>query len=106
MKRPARFHAVKFLPLLAFILLTGCQTYTKLSVTDYHGDRVSDWIAEGSVEKAEQGYAINAVERRSGPPDEVVNRYPNGWRTTVVGSNIIKQRVDKPQWLVELDAEK
>ena len=106
MNHPASFRAVKFLPLLAFVFLTGCQTYTKLTVSDYHGDRVADWIAEGSVKKVEQGYAIKAVERHSGPPNEVVNHYPNGWRTTVVGANIIRQRVDKPEWLAEFDGEK
>lgn len=105
MKRPASFHTVKFLPLFALAFLTGCQTYTKLSVTDHQGDRIADWIAEGCVKKVEQGFAIKAIERRSGPPNEVVNRYPNGWNTTVVGANIIKQRVDKPEWLVQLDAE-
>ena len=106
MNHPASFRAVKFLPLLAFAFLTGCQTYTKLTVTDYHGDCVADWIAEGSVRKVEQGYAIKAVERRSSLPNEVVNKYPNGWHTTVVGPNIVRQSVDKPVWLVELDAEK
>ncbi len=106
MNRPASFHVVKFLPLLALAFLTGCQTYTKLSVTDRQGDRTADWIAEGYVKKVEQGFAIKAVERRSGPPNEVVNRYPNGWNTIVVGANIIKQSVDKPEWLIQLDAEK
>ena len=106
MNRPASFHTVKFLPLLALVFLTGCQTYTKLSVTDDQGDRIADWIAEGSVKKVEQGYEIKAVERHSGPPNEVVNRYPNGRHATVVGPNIVRQPVDKPQWLVELDAEK
>lgn len=112
MKRPATFRAVKFLPLLAFVLLAGCQTYsgspsyTKFTVTDHQGDRIADWVAEGCVKKVEQGYAIKAVERHSGPPNEVVNKYPNGWHTTVVGPNIVRQPVDKPQWLAELDAEK
>ena len=104
MNRPASFHTVKFLPLLALAFLTGCQTYTKLSVTDHQGDRIADWIAEGSVKKVDQGYAIKAVERHSGPPNEVVNKYPNGWRTTVVGPNIVRQYVDKPAWLFDLDA--
>ncbi len=104
MNRPASFHTVKFLPLLALAFLTGCQTYTKLSVTDHQGDRIADWIAEGSVKKVDQGYAIKAVERHSGPPNEVVNKYPNGWRTTVVGPNIVRQSVDKPAWLFDLDA--
>lgn len=106
MKRPDSFPAVKFLPLLAFVFLTGCQTYTRLTVTDHQGDRIADWVAEGRVKKVEQGYAIKAVERHSGPPNEVVNKYPNGWHTTVVGPNIVRQPVDKPQWLAELDAEK
>ena len=110
--RPASFHAVKFLPLLAFAFLTGCQTYsgsqtyTKLSVSNHQGDHISEWIAEGYVSKTEHGYSIKAIERHSGAPNKVVNRYPNGWRTTVIGPNIVRQPVDKPAWLVELDAEK
>lgn len=110
--RPASFHTVKFLPLLAFSFLSGCQTYsgsqtyTKFTVSNHQGDRVAEWIAEGHVSKIEHGYAIKAIERHSGSTNEVVNRYPNGWRTMVVGPNIVRQPVDKPQWLVELDAEK
>lgn len=106
MKRPASIQVVKFLSLFAFAFLTGCQTYTKFTVTDHQGERIADWIAEGSVKKVEQGYEIKAVERHSGPPDVVVNKYPNGWRTTVVGPNIVRQPVEKPAWLVALDAEK
>ncbi len=59
---------MKFLRLLALVFLTGCQTYTKLSVTDDQGDRIADWIAEGSVKKVEQGYEITAVCRRTEIP--------------------------------------
>lgn len=96
---------MKLVPLLALLALTGCQTnYTRLTVTDFDGKPVSEWTAEGYVRRLDNGYAIRAVERRVEGPFPVSRRFPNGWRTTVVGANIIKEPVDKPAWLAELDA--
>ena len=107
MHPPATFRHVKLLPLFAVVaLLAGCQTpYTKLTVTDHQGDRIAEWIAEGPVKKTEQGYGIKAVERTSRAPHAITNRYPNGWHTQVIGPNIVRQRVDKPLWLAEMDGE-
>ncbi|MCX6982602.1 MAG: hypothetical protein NTV08_17900 [Verrucomicrobia bacterium] len=116
----ATVRAVKYLLLLAFALLAGCETtrtkdsaankdcqkYTKLTVTDLTGDMVSEWIAEGRVKKADQGYTIKAVERRSGPPNPTESKYPNGRISTVAGQNIILEDVEKPEWLKKLDGEK
>ena len=116
----ATVRAVKYLLLLAFALLTGCETtrtkkdsdaddarkYTKLTVTDLTGDIVSEWIAEGRVKKADQGYTIKAVERRTAPPDRTESKYPNGRISTVAGQNIILEDVEKPEWLKKLDGEK
>ena len=100
---------MKYLALLALAALTaltGCQTpYTKFTVTDYQGHQVAEWIAEGAVKKTDQGYAIKAVERTSREPNPVNTHYPNGWAAKVVGPNIVRQRVDKPAWLVELDGQ-
>jgi hypothetical protein len=105
-QRTDSFHAVKFLPLLAIVFLTGCQTrYTKFTVTDYQGGPIATWVAEGGYSCHEQGYRIRAVERHSGPPYEVHNRYPNGWRAVVTGPNIVRESVAKPEWLRELDGE-
>ena len=111
---------MKYLLLLAFALLTGCETtrtkkdsdaddarkYTKLTVTELSGDVVSEWIAEGRVKKADQGYTIKAVERRTAPPDRTESKYPNGRISTVAGQNIILEDVEKPEWLKKLDGEK
>ena len=111
---------MKYLLLLAFALLAGCETtrtkdsaadkdrqkYTKLTVTDLTGDMVSEWIAEGRVKKADQGYTIKAIERRSGPPNLTESKYPNGRISTVAGQNIILEDVEKPEWLKKLDGEK
>lgn len=130
MNRPASFRAVKFLPLLAIAFLTGCQTpYTKFTVTDYQGDRLATWVAEGNVTssergvivfpaerlgrfitegklpKAEFGYRIRAVERTTGGANPVTTRYPNGWMTTVTGPNIVRERIPKPEWLRGMDGE-
>jgi hypothetical protein len=97
---------MKFLPLLALpvLCLTGCQTtYTRLTVTEFDGAPVSEWVAEGWVRKVDQGYAIRAVERHVAGPPPVTRRFPNGWRTLVVGANILREEIDKPAWLVALD---
>ncbi len=106
MNRPASFRAVKFLPLIAIAFFSGCQThYNKFTVTDSQGHRVATWVSEGHVSRVETGYKIRAIERLSGPPYEVETRYPNGWKTTVVGPNIVREEVPKPEWLMELDGE-
>jgi hypothetical protein len=102
-KHPATFRAVKYLSLLAMLALTGCQTFTHISVTDLQGDPISDWIAEGRVRKVEEGYLIKAVERRTPPPFPTLNRYPNGRAATVVGPNITFQEIDKPDWIADLE---
>lgn len=100
---PASVRAVKYFLLLAVSFLAGCQTYTKISVSDLAGAPISDWVAEGKVKKVPEGYIIKAVERDTPPPYPTHNRYPNGRVATVVGPNIILQEIDKPDWLVELD---
>lgn len=95
---------MKLLPLLALAFVAGCQTkYTKFTVTDFEGDRVATWVAEGSYAKVDQTYRIRAVERLSAGPHEVLTKYPNGWTAIVVGQNIVREPVPKPEWLVELD---
>ena len=107
---------MKYVLLLAFALLAGCENtkakkesdsgkYTKLTVTDLSGDLVSEWIAQGHVKKADQGYTINAVERRTAPPYPTDSQYPNGRISTVAGQNIILEDIEKPDWLKKLDGE-
>jgi excinuclease UvrABC helicase subunit UvrB len=96
---------MKFLPLFALLGLTGCQTtYTRMTITNFDGERVSQFIAEGGIRKTEQGYLIRAVERTVEGAHPVTRRFPNGWRTVVVGANILREEIDKPDWLVSLDA--
>lgn len=102
---------MKYFLLLALALLAGCEAtspdgkirYTRLSVTDPSGDRIAEWIAEGRVKKTEQGYDIQAIERRSGPPFPLTTRYPNRRPASVVGTHIILEEIDKPDWLGKLD---
>jgi hypothetical protein len=104
---------VKYLLLLAVVLLAGCETpqrkgridYTKLTVTDPSGDLIAEWVAEGRVRKAVQGYDILAVERRTSAPHPMQLRYPNRRAATVTGPNIILEKIDKPDWLKALDGE-
>ena len=98
---------MKFLPLLGLTMLfalTGCQTtYTQLTVTNYDGEPVSEFVAEGPIYKREHGWDIRAVERHVVGPTSVRRRFPNGWRTTVVGANILVEQVGKPVWLEAMD---
>lgn len=94
---------VKPLPLAwllaALPLLAGCETYTRLRITNPRGELIADWVARGPVWHVEEGYRITAVERTEGCPYPLTARYPDGWRTTVVGANIRRWRCNKPAWL-------
>ena len=117
MRTAATVRAVTYSLLLAFALLAGCENtstrnelvppkYTKLSVTDPRGDLLAEWIAEGHVKRADQGYTIKAIERRTPPPFQTEAQYPNGRVSTVVGPNIVLEDIEKPEWLKKLDGEK
>ena len=101
--------AVKFSRLLSALamlsLCAGCQTtrYTKLRATDYSDRLIAEWVAEGDIDKVENGYRITAVERLSGPPFMTLSKYPDGWRTTVTGPHIVRWRCGKPLWLYDLE---
>jgi hypothetical protein len=99
---------MKFLPLFALaalVALTGCQTtYRRLTVTNFDGEPVSTFVSEGRIYKREHGYDIRAVERYVDGPHPVSRRFPNAWRTTVVGANVVVEEIDKPDWLVAMDA--
>ncbi len=91
-------------------VLTGCQSlpfiaphYTHFRVTNYRGELLADWTAEGDYGRVGPAYKIKAVERVSGLPYSVETHYPNGWRTTVDGPHIVHWRTPKPLWLVTLD---
>jgi hypothetical protein len=86
--------------LAALPFLAGCQTtYTQLRVTNPRGEVITDWVARGHISRVERGYRITAVERTDGPPSRGTARYPNGWRTTVVGPTIRHWHCAKPAWL-------
>ena len=96
--------------LFAALASAACQTstsrnarYTKFRVTNYRGELVADWIAEGRFRKVDNGFRIKAVERTSAPPFVQHMRYPNGWNTTVDGPHIVYWNCGKPLWLYELD---
>ena len=92
--------------LTSVLAVIGCQTtkrYTKFRVTNYRGELVADWTAEGSIRKVDNGYRIKAIERTSAPPHSETTRYPNGWITTVDGPHIVRWECGKPFWLYQLD---
>jgi hypothetical protein len=100
-------HLVALLALL--LLASGCATsshpnrYTKLRVTDHHGELIAEWVAKGYVMPVEKGYRITAVERLSGPRYPIYSRYPEGWLTTVTGPHIRSWRCGEPSWLYALN---
>lgn len=96
------------IPLLLVLVLPffpACTTYTHFRVTNHRDDIVAEWTARGGYHSLERGYRITAVERISAPPYRMVTRYPNGWRTNVVGPHIEYWRCPKPDWLAKLDGD-
>ena len=55
-------NAFRFLaPLAVLTLLAGCQTtptYTRLRVTNFRDEVISEWVARGSIHPIERGYRI------------------------------------------------
>ena len=107
----------KALPLLALALFsTGCTVwdrssvltrepvYRKVRVTDLQGRLIADWVAEGRVWSYGKAYRFNAVERLTGGPYPVLNKYPHGRKVIVDGPNIVIFPTGKPLWLYEIEA--
>jgi hypothetical protein len=88
---------------LALPFLTGCDTYTQLRVTNPRGELIANWVAHGWAWPVEGGYRITAVERTNGSPYSRTTRYPDGWRTTVVGPYIHKSECARPAWMDQTD---
>ena len=97
----------RVLPLLAAALLfAGCaNSFTRLRVSNHRDEIIAEWIARGYVQRIERGFRITAVERFSGPPYRTLSRYPDGWKTNVVGPHIWKWGCPKPLWLAELEGD-
>lgn len=95
--------------LAAVALVTGCagrEDFTRIRATNHRDQVIAEWTARGRVVPLERGgYRITAVERRSGPPDAVETRYPDGWQTTVQGAHIWRWECPKPAWLAELEGD-
>jgi hypothetical protein len=68
-------------------------------VTNPRGELIAEWVARGYVYHNEVGYRITAVERMDAERFSKPARYPDGWRTTVVGPVIHHWRCAKPAWL-------
>jgi hypothetical protein len=72
-------------------------------VTNYRGELVADWIAEGPIRKMDNGFHIKAVQRTSAGPGAQTTRYPNGWYTFVNGPHIVYWDCGKPLWLYRFE---
>ena len=101
------------IPLLAVLLCAGCvtplgrsklsQNYRKITVTDYTGNLVAEWVAEGNVWRRGAGYRFNAVQRISAPPFVTTSHFPQGRKVLVTGPHITVGPCGKPDWLYEID---
>ena len=104
---------VKFLLPLAVLLCAGCVTplgrsklpqhYRKITVTDYHGALVAEWIAEGNVWRRGAGYRFIAVQRITPPPFVTTSHFPQGRKVSIDGPHITVAPCGKPEWLYEID---
>lgn len=102
-----RFPALAVFASASLSLLSGCassEKFTKLRVTDYRGGTLAEYTARGPIRSVEGGYAITAVERTSGAPHRILSKYPEGWKTTVLGPRIYHWIAEKPAWLEEREA--
>ena len=109
-----RVNSLRSFLLLAVVLLSaGCVTplgrskisqhYRKITVTDYQGRLVAEWIAEGNVPRRGDGYAFKAVQRTSAPPFVTTSHFPQGRKVAITGPHITVAPCGKPDWLYELD---
>ena len=99
--------------LLTVLLVAGCVTplgrsklpqhYRKITVTDYHGGLVAEWIAEGNVARRGAGYRFKAVQRTSGAPFATTSHFPQGRKVLIDGPHITVAPCGKPDWLYETD---
>jgi hypothetical protein len=84
-------------------ILTGCETYTQVRVTNPRGELICNWVARGWAWPVEGGYHIVAVERTDGGRFSRTVHYPDGLRTLVVGPYIRRTPCAKPEWMVCAD---
>ena len=98
---------------LAVLLFAGCVTplgrskvrhhYRKVTVTDYRGNLVAEWIAEGKVLRRGAGYRFVAVQRITAPPFVTNSHFPQGRKMLIDGPHITVAPCGKPEWLYEID---
>ena len=103
--RVVMFAALGVWSLGAFSGCARSEKFTKLRVTDYRGATLAEYTARGAIRPVEGGYRINAVERESGAPFRILSKYPDGWKTTVLGPRVSHWRGEKPAWLAEREAD-
>ena len=106
---PLRYLSV----LLVVLLCAGCVTslgrsklpqhYRKITITDYHGKLVAEWIADGNVWRRGAGYRFKAVQRTSGPPFVTTSHFPQGRSVLIDGPHITVGPCGKPDWLYDTD---
>lgn len=85
------------------VMMSVEEPYWQVVTTDVEGCWIAQWIAEGEVKKAGNGYCFRAMQRRIFRPFTLTFKYPLGRLVKVEAPNIIVTPTEKPQWLRELD---
>lgn len=73
--------------------------YWQVVSTDVEGCWISEYIAEGEVIEACDGYRFRAVQRRTFQPVVLTYRYPLGRNVVAKAPNVIVTPTAKPLWL-------
>ncbi|MCX6967312.1 MAG: hypothetical protein NTZ46_05935 [Verrucomicrobia bacterium] len=82
----------------------SCQLrYWQVVSTDVEGCWISEYIAEGDVTPACDGFDFRAVQRRTFRPVTLTYRYPLGRPVSAKAPNIIITPTRKPLWLKIMD---
>jgi hypothetical protein len=97
-----------FIALALLLTITGCETWCsdphrqkfyRVTVTNYRGEYIAEWIAEGYVSRTDFGYRFMAVERNTAPPHVQHIQYPLGRKVDISGPNIVIKPCGEPEWL-------
>jgi hypothetical protein len=104
---------MKFLIFPALLFLAACQStedtrrtsdsayvpYHRIVETNFSGERIVSWIAEGKIRHRDNGLAFRAVERTVYRPIQLNYHYPLGRPMWASASNIVICPVEKPVWM-------
>ena len=106
--RPVK--SLRFSLVVGLAVLTGCQSlpftaphYTHFRVTNYRGELIADWTAEGDYGRVGPAYKIKAVERIVGrlTPRRLIIRTVGGrlWTARILCIGARRSRSGWSRWI-------